>query len=246
MELPDNSASTAVDIFDTGAALPAAKRPKASAEGEALKRSERLESNRTAARESRQRKKVLVKELQRSVIFFTRANAQIRRKNEGLAAMLAAARGRVREGSSDGGGTRHEGGNAVPPAAAGEEPLSAPTLPPPAPAPAPLPDPAAAAAQAQAMTQSNNQFMANWLAMAQTVPNPMAMQTPMGMGMFNPTFHPAAMTHPGLMGMGTAGLGHPFLGQLQASVATGMMNTAATAAGGGEKANASSGFSFEA
>ena len=79
------------------AAPSAAKRPRTSEEDE-TKRQARLESNRKAARESRRRKKVLVEELQRSVIFFTRANAQLKQKNDGLEGMLFAARSQIKGG----------------------------------------------------------------------------------------------------------------------------------------------------
>ena len=62
---------------------------------EQRKRHARLESNRKAARESRRRKKVLVEELQRSVIFFTKANANLKAKNEQLERLLSEARARV-------------------------------------------------------------------------------------------------------------------------------------------------------
>ena len=76
-------------------------------EDEHAKRRARLDSNRKAARESRRRKKVLVEELQRSVIFFTRANAQLKQKNEGLEAMLFAARGQAQaRGPAPGDGAR--------------------------------------------------------------------------------------------------------------------------------------------
>mmetsp|Transcript_32125 Transcript_32125/g.72852 ORF Transcript_32125/g.72852 Transcript_32125/m.72852 type:complete len:306 (-) Transcript_32125:127-1044(-) len=64
------------------------------AEGQ-RRRHARLESNRKAARESRRRKKVLVEELQRSVLFFTKANANLKAKNEQLERLLSEARARV-------------------------------------------------------------------------------------------------------------------------------------------------------
>lgn len=47
-------------------------------------RKNRLEQNRKAARESRRRKKMMIDELQRSVIFFTRANAALRQQYSDL------------------------------------------------------------------------------------------------------------------------------------------------------------------
>jgi len=48
----------------------------------------RLEQNRKAARESRRRKKVMIEELQRSVIFFSRANSLLKQQNEEWSRML--------------------------------------------------------------------------------------------------------------------------------------------------------------
>ena len=59
------------------------------------KRHARLESNRKAAKESRRRKKVLVEELQHSVVFFTRANVQLRQEKERLESTLFSARGKL-------------------------------------------------------------------------------------------------------------------------------------------------------
>jgi hypothetical protein len=47
-------------------------------------RSLRLAQNRKAARESRRRKKTLVEELQRSLVFFSRTNAVLKQQNEDL------------------------------------------------------------------------------------------------------------------------------------------------------------------
>ena len=101
--------------YDVAAVVASAPPPphkkRKSAEEEESKRIARLESNRKAAQESRRRKKVLVEELQRSVIFFTRANAQLRQKNDGLRTMLLAARSQM-VASSDGG--RDAGGELEP------------------------------------------------------------------------------------------------------------------------------------
>jgi hypothetical protein len=48
----------------------------------------RLEQNRKAARESRRRKKTMIEELQRSVIFFSRANSTLKQQNDELARIL--------------------------------------------------------------------------------------------------------------------------------------------------------------
>ncbi|GAX14971.1 hypothetical protein FisN_12Lu399 [Fistulifera solaris] len=56
-----------------------------------LSRKNRLEQNRKAARESRRRKKLMVDELQRSVIFFTRANALLRQQNTDLLTRISEA-----------------------------------------------------------------------------------------------------------------------------------------------------------
>lgn len=55
----------------------------------------RLEQNRKAARESRRRKKVMIEELQRSVIFFSRANGTLKHQNDDLSRMLMTAQSQV-------------------------------------------------------------------------------------------------------------------------------------------------------
>lgn len=55
----------------------------------------RLEQNRKAARESRRRKKVMIEELQRSVIFFSRANSTLKQQNEDLSRMLIQSQAQV-------------------------------------------------------------------------------------------------------------------------------------------------------
>eukprot|EP00429_Kryptoperidinium_foliaceum_P075329 CAMPEP_0176221816 /NCGR_PEP_ID=MMETSP0121_2-20121125/19917_1 /TAXON_ID=160619 /ORGANISM="Kryptoperidinium foliaceum, Strain CCMP 1326" /LENGTH=316 /DNA_ID=CAMNT_0017561017 /DNA_START=81 /DNA_END=1031 /DNA_ORIENTATION=- len=55
----------------------------------------RLEQNRKAARESRRRKKVMIEELQRSVIFFSRANGTLKHQNDDLSRMLMQAQAQV-------------------------------------------------------------------------------------------------------------------------------------------------------
>lgn len=55
----------------------------------------RLEQNRKAARESRRRKKSMIEELQRSVIFFSRTNGTIKQQNEELARLVLQAQVQV-------------------------------------------------------------------------------------------------------------------------------------------------------
>jgi len=55
----------------------------------------RLEQNRKAARESRRRKKVMVEELQRSVIIFSRTNGTLKQQNEELQRLLLQAQSQI-------------------------------------------------------------------------------------------------------------------------------------------------------
>lgn len=55
----------------------------------------RLEQNRKAARESRRRKKVMIEELQRSVIFFSRANGTLKQQNDELGRLFMQAQSQV-------------------------------------------------------------------------------------------------------------------------------------------------------
>jgi hypothetical protein len=55
----------------------------------------RLEQNRKAARESRRRKKNMIEELQRSVIFFSRANSTLKQQNDELTRHLVQAQTQV-------------------------------------------------------------------------------------------------------------------------------------------------------
>lgn len=78
------------DDSDEGADLQPIKRapmPKA--------REIRLEQNRKAARESRRRKKVMIEELQRSVIFFSRANGTLKQQNDELGRLFMQAQSQV-------------------------------------------------------------------------------------------------------------------------------------------------------
>ncbi|KAG7353428.1 bZIP transcription factor [Nitzschia inconspicua] len=81
---------------------PASKAPKmddstkvAKRPGMTKAREIRLEQNRKAARESRRRKKVMIEELQRSVIFFSRANSTLKQQNDDLARLLMQAQAQV-------------------------------------------------------------------------------------------------------------------------------------------------------
>lgn len=58
-------------------------------------RAHRLEQNRKAAQESRRRKKIMVDELHRSVIFFSRANEALKVKNEELSRLLIRVKAQV-------------------------------------------------------------------------------------------------------------------------------------------------------
>jgi len=58
-------------------------------------RNVRLEQNRKAAIESRRRKKVMIDELQRSVIFFSRANDSLKQQNDALELMLMQAQAKI-------------------------------------------------------------------------------------------------------------------------------------------------------
>jgi bZIP transcription factor len=55
----------------------------------------RLEQNRKAARQSRRRKKVMIEELQRSVIFFSRSNGVLKQQNDDLQRLVMNARSQV-------------------------------------------------------------------------------------------------------------------------------------------------------
>lgn len=58
-------------------------------------RETRLEQNRKAARESRRRKKVMIEDLQRSVIFFSRANGTLKHQNDELTRLFMQAQAQV-------------------------------------------------------------------------------------------------------------------------------------------------------
>ena len=60
----------------------------------------RLEQNRKAARESRRRKKNMIDELQRSVVFFSRANSTLKQQNDELTRLLVQAQAQVNAAES--------------------------------------------------------------------------------------------------------------------------------------------------
>lgn len=62
--------------------------PKTNKETNSRSRAIRLEQNRKAARESRRRKKAMVEELQRSLMFFSKSNAVLKQQNEILARQI--------------------------------------------------------------------------------------------------------------------------------------------------------------
>lgn len=55
----------------------------------------RLEQNRKAAKESRRRKNVMIEELQRSVIFFSRANGALKQQNDELSRIMMQAQAQI-------------------------------------------------------------------------------------------------------------------------------------------------------
>lgn len=65
-------------------------------------RETRLEQNRKAARESRRRKKVMIEELQRSVMFFSRANATLKTQNEEFQRLLIQAQTQIAQMEANG------------------------------------------------------------------------------------------------------------------------------------------------
>jgi hypothetical protein len=94
-------ASVAIPQADSaGAAAPSkqTKRRK-TADGKDISaaKARRLEQNRRAASESRRRKKVMAEELQRSVAFYTKANASLQIHNRDLEHRLILAKQRVQE-----------------------------------------------------------------------------------------------------------------------------------------------------
>ena len=95
----------------------------------------RLEQNRKAARESRRRKKVMIEELQRSVIFFSRANGTLKQQNDELSRLLMQAQAQIAAAES---GQQAAQGQEAHQQASGNEASQDQTAPPQA---APGPDP---------------------------------------------------------------------------------------------------------
>ena len=84
----------------TASAPPTTTPPSNMEENSALPKTDksrkvRLEQNRKAAKESRRRKKVMIEELQRSVIFFSRANGTLKQQNEELMRLILRAKNEV-------------------------------------------------------------------------------------------------------------------------------------------------------
>lgn len=71
---------------------PSSSEPKVSS---SKARAIRLEQNRKAAKESRRRKKMMIEELQRSVIFFSRCNGSLKQQNDELSRLLLQAQAQV-------------------------------------------------------------------------------------------------------------------------------------------------------
>jgi hypothetical protein len=89
------------------------KNPNKTPSGKA--REIRLEHNRKAATESRRTKKGMIEDLQRSVIFFSKLNAVLKKENEDLTRMLMQAQSQIQS----------QGGNAGPPVQQQQQPLKA-------------------------------------------------------------------------------------------------------------------------
>ena len=68
----------------------------------------RLEQNRKAARESRRRKRIMLEELQRSVIFFSRANGALKQQNDELTRLLMQAQLQVAQHNNSKDGATEE------------------------------------------------------------------------------------------------------------------------------------------
>ena len=67
-----------VKLEDAGEPVPPPTKKQATDQSRAL----RLEQNRKAARESRRRKKAMIEELQRSLMFFSKANERLKQQND--------------------------------------------------------------------------------------------------------------------------------------------------------------------
>jgi len=98
----DSTEADIISMVKESAASAVALNPSTEADLKPVKRAPmskarevRLEQNRKAARESRRRKKIMIEELQRSVVFFSRANATLKQQNDELQRMLLTAQARV-------------------------------------------------------------------------------------------------------------------------------------------------------
>ncbi len=76
---------------------PASFTVKATKESNNRSRAIRLEQNRKAARESRRRKKAMVEELQRSLMFFSKSNAALKQQNEVFTRQILEAHSKLAE-----------------------------------------------------------------------------------------------------------------------------------------------------
>jgi hypothetical protein len=77
----------------------------------------RLDQNRKAARDSRRRKKVMIEELQRSVIFFSRANGTLKQQNDELSRLFMQAQNQAAAVDSTGTSTTVQPAEQIQPSA---------------------------------------------------------------------------------------------------------------------------------
>lgn len=98
----DSTEADIISMVKESAASAVALNPSTEADLKPVKRAPmpkarevRLEQNRKAARESRRRKKIMIEELQRSVVFFSRANATLKQQNDELQRMFLTAQARA-------------------------------------------------------------------------------------------------------------------------------------------------------
>ena len=126
----------------------------------------RLEQNRKAARESRRRKKIMIEELQRSVMFFSRTNATLKQQNEEFQRLLIQAQAQIAQLEANGGAATAKDGEGGDPTAAAIQ-SSQGTAATGTDAPAPVDPQAAAQAVAAAQAAAQAQFQLPNLAQAQ-------------------------------------------------------------------------------
>eukprot|EP00562_Extubocellulus_spinifer_P002069 CAMPEP_0178481804 /NCGR_PEP_ID=MMETSP0696-20121128/6403_1 /TAXON_ID=265572 /ORGANISM="Extubocellulus spinifer, Strain CCMP396" /LENGTH=343 /DNA_ID=CAMNT_0020109293 /DNA_START=585 /DNA_END=1616 /DNA_ORIENTATION=+ len=129
----------------------------------------RLEQNRKAARESRRRKKTMIEELQRSVMFFSRTNATLKQQNDEFQRLLIQAQAQIAQLEANGGAAKDgEGGSPTEAAVEGTQNAAAAGTDAPAPVDPQAAAQAVAAAQAaQAQFQLPNIVQAQQAAQAQ-------------------------------------------------------------------------------